>query len=83
MSFTEYINLLKVSASIECILQHDKNISEAAMMCGFNTIRNFNRVFKKITGYTPKELPDNYVIPYKRHNEQGINPTINTTAIID
>lgn len=34
---------------------------EAALAAGFGTIRSFNRVFKQLTGFTPRELPDNYV----------------------
>ncbi len=31
-----------------------------ASRCGFSSIRNFNRVFRKITSYSPKSLPENY-----------------------
>ena len=37
-------------------------VTEVPIQSGFNTIRNFNRIFREYTGYTPKELPDNYVL---------------------
>lgn len=36
------------------------NISEIAYDCGFNNISNFNRIFKKKKGCTPKELRRSY-----------------------
>ena len=35
--------------------QADLNITEISHLCGFNSITNFNKVFKKYTGKTPTE----------------------------
>lgn len=43
--------------------QTTKNISEIAIILGFENISYFTRIFKKINGVTPKEYRDNYVYP--------------------
>lgn len=61
MPFACYLNSVRVEKAVE-ILKKDKDqkYTEIASRCGFNTIRNFNRVFKRITGFSPNSLPDDY-----------------------
>lgn len=63
MTFSRYLNNVRVSKAIE-IMEAQPDITMAALMseCGFNTLRNFNRVFKEVTGYAPTQLPRNYVM---------------------
>jgi len=84
MTFTRYLNILKVSAAIEKIREKKLNMTEISISCGFGTIRNFNRVFKEFTGYNPKKLPDNYVFIYNSKDISGNNfdPTLNCTEIL-
>lgn len=49
----EYLNRLRIQKVCERILEGD-TISEAAFACGFRNLSNFNRIFKKITGQTPR-----------------------------
>ncbi len=60
MTFTQYLNYIKVLNAVN-LLQSNANITvtEVSERCGFDTIRNFNRIFKIFTGYTPKNLPKN------------------------
>lgn len=51
--FTERLHQLRVNHAIELMCNTCKNISEIAYASGFETIRSFNNVFKKITGVTP------------------------------
>ena len=85
MSFTQYLNILKVSAAIEKIHSEKMTITEISISCGFGTIRNFNRVFKSLTGYSPKQLPCNYVFVYnlKDNSTDGFDPTLYCTEIIE
>ncbi len=53
--FIEYLNEVRVSNACKSLLESDKSISEIAYNCGYKTIANFNKIFKKITGLTPKE----------------------------
>ena len=56
ISFAKYLNCVRIEKAVE-FLQNKKfmSMSEIAEKCGFQTIRNFNRIFKKITGKTPNE----------------------------
>ncbi len=85
MTFTQYLNILKISNAIEKIHNKKMTITEISISCGFGTIRNFNRVFKSLTGYTPKQLPCDYVFVYhsKDNSEDGFDPTLSCTKIIE
>ena len=83
MTFTQYLNILKVSAAIEKIHEKKINMTEISISCGFGTIRNFNRVFKSLTGYSPKSIPDNfsYIHSIKGTSICDFDPTLNCTEI--
>ncbi len=63
MTFSRFLNIVRVSKAIEKMRQRP-DVTMAALMseCGFNTLRNFNRVFKEVTGYPPSRLPAGYVL---------------------
>jgi xylan 1,4-beta-xylosidase len=73
-----------VSEAVEKIKEKKMNMTEISISCGFGTIRNFNRVFKLLTGYTPKSLPDNYsnIYNFKDTDEKSFDPTLNCTEIL-
>ena len=50
-----YINTLRVYDATKLLRQTDLPISAIANTLGFGTLRNFNRVFLKETGKSPKE----------------------------
>lgn len=61
MTFSRYMNIIRVSHAVDLIKSNpDMSYSDLLSETGFNTIRNFNRVFKSITGYSPRQLPLNY-----------------------
>lgn len=62
MNFSEYLNIVKVENAIILLQHNDATMTSISQKCGFATIRNFNRVFKKITGFSPRSLPKNFVI---------------------
>lgn len=55
MNFKEFINIFRYEYACEMLLDKTKNISYIAGECGFLSIRNFNRVFKKLSAQTPSE----------------------------
>ena len=58
-------------------------MTEISIACGFGTIRNFNRVFKEFTGYSPKKLPENYVFyNFKDNDKKDFDPTLNCTVVL-
>lgn len=65
--FSTYLNYVRISKAIE-IIKHDKTpaLSALAQSCGFNNMRNFNRVFKNLTNTTPKKIQKNFILDYKK-----------------
>jgi len=62
MTFSEYLNIIKIEHAIS-MMHHDRTmtITSVSNACGFSTVRNFNRVFKEVTGYTPRSLPVDFM----------------------
>lgn len=54
-SFVEYLNETRVSNACKLLIETDMGIAEIAYECGYKTASNFNQLFKKITGITPRE----------------------------
>ncbi|MGJ7032513.1 AraC family transcriptional regulator [Niabella hirudinis] len=60
-TFVGFLNELRINeACKKLITPGEENISGIAYTCGFNSITNFNRVFKSIIGVTPVEYLKNY-----------------------
>ncbi len=53
-NFVEYLNEVRVAAACKYLLDTDWSISEIAYNCGYKTVSNFNKLFKSITGTSPK-----------------------------
>ena len=82
MTFTQYLNTVRIATAIKKLRNGDSTVTEIAHSCGFNTIRNFNRVFKHFTGYAPNSLPADYEFLYNLKNGCGLDPTLNCTEIL-
>ena len=83
MTFTQYLNTVRIAAALEKLKQGRMSVTEIAGSCGFNTIRNFNRVFRKFTGYSPKSIPSDYVFLYRLQDGYGLDPTLNCTVVME
>ena len=55
INIRRYINLYRVDHAKQCLLNTTDSIARIAMESGFQSIRNFNRVFTATTGVTPAE----------------------------
>lgn len=55
MTFSEYLNFYRVSASKQLIEENKHSISEVAFECGFTNPEYFSRSFKKYLGMVPTE----------------------------
>lgn len=58
--FNDYVNRLRINMAQKLLTETETSISSVAMECGFESIRNFNRVFKKWVGATPTEFRNQY-----------------------
>ncbi len=55
MNFKSFINLFRFEKACALLTDKDNSATYVADACGFGSIRNFNRVFKNLSGYTPRE----------------------------
>jgi xylan 1,4-beta-xylosidase len=85
MTFSQYLNHIKIDKAIEILNDENVPITEVSIRCGFDTIRNFNRVFKEFTGYTPKNIPKNFVMKERLTHfaESSQNPTFAECLLIE
>jgi len=61
VTFVAYLNRIRVKEVCSQLNEdHLDSVSLIAYNCGFNSITNFNRVFKQIIGCNPKEYVQNY-----------------------
>lgn len=84
MKFSEYLNIVRVENAIMLLRNNNTTITTISQKCGFSTIRNFNRVFKKVTGYTPLSLPQDFIINAGLHisNNDRFDPTDKTSILM-
>lgn len=60
-SFISLLNNIRVGATSRLLVDEpNMTVSEIAFKCGFNNLSNFNRIFKKIKGHTPKDFREYY-----------------------
>lgn len=84
MTFSEYLNIVRVSEAVKMLSRGNMSVGETALAAGFGTIRSFNRIFKRYTGFTPRELPDDFVFigGNSGNGEEGFDPTLSVTRIL-
>jgi len=54
VSFRQFLNQQRLAFAQELISKHKMPLAEVAARSGFGSVRNFNRVFKDMTGKPPK-----------------------------
>lgn len=59
-TFVDFLNEVRIGYASKYLIERDIGISEIAFLCGFNSIANFNRVFKKIKGQTPTNYRNHF-----------------------
>ncbi|MBE7026151.1 MAG: helix-turn-helix domain-containing protein [Ruminococcaceae bacterium] len=63
-TFTQYINYRRIIFAQKLLLYDKVTIGDIAMRSGFDNLTHFGRVFKQLTGYSPRE--------YRKTNKSGI-----------
>lgn len=86
LTFSQYLNIVRCENAV-ALLQSDTNIpiTQIATGCGFSTIRNFNRIFKQFTGYTPRTLPHDFTMKeyFSDRADVQSNPTLAESILIE
>lgn len=54
---------IRIGYACKLLMEDQLNVSEACYACGFQTLSNFNRQFKAITGRTPLQYKKEYTSP--------------------
>lgn len=52
MNFKSFINFFRFERACALLTDKENSVTSVAEACGFGSIRNFNRVFKKLSGYS-------------------------------
>jgi len=60
MTFIDSLTEKRLGHASRMLIESTHSVAEIAYKCGFNNISNFNRVFKRKKGCTPKEFRKNY-----------------------
>src|ERR1700740_2398002 len=66
MTFTDYLARVRIEKVKNLLLNPHKRVSEAAYEAGFQSLSQFNRVFRRIAGESPTAHRDRI---------HGLNPT--------
>ncbi|HJA96231.1 MAG TPA: AraC family transcriptional regulator [Candidatus Alistipes faecavium] len=59
-SFTDYLIDIRIGKVARLLIDTNKTIAEICYECGYNNMSNFNRLFRRKKGCTPKEFRDMY-----------------------
>lgn len=65
VSYSDYVNQLRVSAAKDLLEKSTMRMYEIADAVGYNNVEHFMRVFKKVTGVTPKQYRKENVKKYQ------------------
>lgn len=65
VSYKDFLNETRLKYALQCISQSDVSITEICYSCGYGSVSNFNRMFKRKYGMSPNE----YRLEKKRNSE--------------
>ena len=60
ITFMDSLLEMRLGHASRLLIDTTQSVAEVAYICGFNNISNFNRLFKKKKGCTPKEFRESY-----------------------
>jgi AraC-like DNA-binding protein len=52
-NFIYFVNEMRIGYACKLLIENHLSVTQICFECGFNNISNFNRMFKRQTGYTP------------------------------
>ena len=68
MGFTQYINSLRIKKARELLTLGEYSITEIAFMCGYNSVRSFNRCFRKSLNTSPRKFQLDFLEKSRQEN---------------
>ena len=84
MTFSQYLSNVRIRHAVMIMRSEpDATITELSIRTGFATIRNFNRMFRNVTGYAPRELPEDYQFEDRYDYAEGSDPTLEGCTLVE
>lgn len=59
-TLTNYVIDLRIGTAARMLVDSEQTVAEICYDCGFNTLSNFNRLFRKYKGCSPTEFRESY-----------------------
>ena len=59
-TFSEYLIDIRLGYASRLLIDSEQTVAEICYDCGFNTLSNFNRLFRKYKGCSPTEFRENF-----------------------
>ena len=66
ITFVDYLNDIRIGHASRLLIDTTAPIAEIAQECGFTSLTNFNRIFKKRKGLVPKDFREKHGTPDKK-----------------
>ena len=66
ITFIDYLNDIRIGHASRMLIDTTSPIAEIAQECGFTSLTNFNRIFKKRKGFVPKDFREKHGTPNKK-----------------
>jgi AraC-like DNA-binding protein len=66
ITFVDYLNDIRLGHASRLLIDSTSPIAEIAQECGFTSLTNFNRIFKKRKGLVPKDFREKHGTPNKK-----------------
>ncbi len=60
LTLSNYIIDIRIGRASRLLVDSDQTVAEICYDCGFNTLSNFNRIFRRRKGCSPKEFREGY-----------------------
>lgn len=84
MSYTQYVNHIRIDNATKMLKDDSYSVTDVAIACGFGSIRHFNKTFKDITGFAPRDLPKDFVLTeHSFHTDNEFNPTLTECVLME
>lgn len=66
ITFIDYVNDIRIGHASRLLIDTTTPVAEIASDCGFTSITNFNRIFKKRKGIVPKDFREKHGTPGRK-----------------